>query len=275
MLGVNTYGIVGVMQRDFAGTLSFLADTGFEAVEALVIPKKNHRDLPMAITSESSFPAFAKEVKNYGMVIPSVMVFNRKGNRFLPRASVLRTMRVLRQEYGVQDFVFNAAFTDAKGAEFWAEYLSDLADALKKDDGRILFHNHDQELNTVCIDGETMCAMDYFFRLVSPDVLLELDIGWAGNGADEVELSRRYGDSIRILHLKDFAQGSRGKYHNPHVPKELFVPIGAGEIRTKEILNMRDQFPNFSGNVIIDQDFSVQDMLDDLREGYRNVRNMM
>lgn len=275
MIGVNTYGLIDIMQADFTGTLRVLVDTGFEAVEGLVVPKKDHRDLPLAITSESSFPAFAGEVKKYGMTIPSVHVFNRKGNRFLPRESVLRTVRELRHEFGVTDFVFSGAFSDAKGARFWAEYLSDLVQALQGDDCHILYHNHDHELTEICVDGEKVQAIDYFFRLLDRNVLLELDIGWAGNVSDEVVFAKRYADRIRTLHLKDFVHGSRGKYRNPYVPKELFVAIGEGEIKTKEILRLRNSLPNFSGSVIIDQDFSAGNMLEDLQTGFRNVENMM
>lgn len=275
MIGVNTYGLMPEMQEDFYGVLRRLADIGFDSIEALVIPKKIQAVPLGAVTTEGTFPAFVKAVRDCGMTVSSAMIFNRIEQRFLPRPSILRTIRFLRHTYGIQDFSFNAAFTDAKGARFWAEYLSDLEQELRGDDCHILFHNHDQELNKVCVDGEEMRAMDYFFRLVSPRVLLELDIGWAGNGADEVALAKQYADRVRILHLKDFAQGSKGKYHNPDVPRELFVPIGEGEIRTREVLDMRDSFRQFSGNIIIDQDCSMGDMLQDLRTGYYNVANMM
>ncbi len=275
MIGVNTYGLMGTMQEDFQGALRHLADTGFDSIEALVIPKKTSKVMHHAVTTETTFPAFAKAVQDHGMTVSSAMIFNRLDPRFLPKPSILRTLRFLRHEYGIRDFSFNGAFIDAKGARFWAEYLSDLAEKLREDDCNIIFHNHDQELNKVCVDGETMLAMDYFFRLVSPEVLLELDIGWAGNGADEVALAKQYADRIRILHLKDFAHGSKGKYHNPNVPEELFVAIGEGEIRTQEVLDMRAQFPKFSGSIIIDQDFSAGNMLEDLRTGYNNVMKML
>ncbi len=275
MIGVNTYGLMPSMQEDFEGSLRHLSETGFDTIEALVIPKKSKKSMHHAVTTELTFPAFAKAVQEHGMTVSSAMVFNRLGPRFLPKKSVLRTIRYLRKEYGIRDFSFNGAFTDAQGAAFWAKYLTDLYLEVRDDDIHIIFHNHDQELNLVTVHGQTMYAMDYFFQLVHPDVLLELDIGWAGNGADEVALARKYADRIRILHLKDFAHGTLGQYHNPNVPHEYFVPIGEGDIRTKEILDMRSDFPNFSGSIIIDQDFSVGDMLEDLRVGYHNVVKMM
>lgn len=275
MIAVNAYGLTDVMQKDFAGTLRTLADIGFDAIEGQIVPKKHSGDLPIAVTSEESFPVFAKEAAKYGMTVPSVQVFNRKGTRFLPRKSVLRTIRFLRHECGVAEFAFNAAFTDKPGAEFWADYLSEMAEAVQGDDCRILFHNHDQELNYVDVGEERMYAMDYFFRLASPKVLLELDIGWAGNGTDEVSIAKQYSQRIRILHLKDFARGSLGKFHNPNVPKEMFTPIGEGEIRTREILDLIDSFPVFSGITMIDQDFSPGDILQDLRIGYRNVSRFL
>lgn len=275
MIGVNTYGLMPSMQEDFEGSLRHLSETGFDTIEALVIPKKSKKSMHNAVTTELTFPAFAKAVQEHGMTISSAMIFNRLGPRFLPKKSILRTLRFLRNEYGIWDFCFNGAFTDAKGAAFWAKYLTDLYLELKDDDINIIFHNHDQELNYVTVDADTMYAMDYFFRLVHPNVLLELDIGWAGNAADEVALAQKYADRIRILHLKDFAHGALGQYHNPNVPHALFVPIGEGDIRTKQILDMRSQFPNFSGSIIIDQDFSVGNMLEDLRVGYNNVIDMM
>jgi sugar phosphate isomerase/epimerase len=188
---------------------------------------------------------------------------------------VIRTIRTLSREYGVESFVFSGAFTDTKGARKWAAYLNELAGALEGENCRIVYHNHDQELNLVTVTGRTMTALDYFFSLVREDVLLQLDIGWAGNGADEVALAKQYANRIYSLHLKDFVPGARGMHHNPNIPKALFAPIGEGEIRTAEVLALCDTFPHFSGQIIIDQDFSPTDILQDLKVGYQNVNTML
>lgn len=127
----------------------------------------------------------------------------------------------------------------------------------------------------VTVNGRSMTALDYFFSMLREDVLLQLDIGWAGVGGDEVALAIQYADRIHSLHLKDFIPGTRGNYHNPNVPVERFSAIGAGEIRTAEVLALRDTFSNFRGHIIIDQDYSANSLLEDIRTGYWNLRTML
>lgn len=275
MIGVNLWGLMPTAREDLPGLLQQLKTIGFDSVESMLIPKKRDSQITGAVSTQENFKTIYNEAKKCGLTVPGVHVFYKVGNRLLPKSSVIRTIRTLSREYGVETFAFSGAFTDAKGARKWAAYLNEITDALAEEPCKILYHNHDQELNLVTVRGKTMTALEYFFDLVDQRVLLELDIGWAGNGGDEMALAKQYADRIYILHLKDFVHGSLGKHHNPDVPKELFAPIGEGAIRTKEILDMRHDFPNFCGHIIIDQDFSATDLLEDLKVGYENVRNML
>lgn len=275
MIGVNLWGLIPNSRQDLPGLLRELKKIGFDSVESMLVPRKKDPYAKGAVSTETNFGAFFREARKQGLDVKSVHVFYKVGKKMLPKSSVIRSIRTLSREYGVESFVFSGAFTDAKGARKWAAYLNDLAEALEGENCRIVYHNHDQELQAVTVKGQTMTALDYFFSLVSKRILLQLDIGWAGMGADEIQMARKYADRIHSIHLKDFVPGTRGNYHNPNVPKERFSPIGEGEIRTAEILAMVDSFPNFGGQILVDQDFSAGDMLQDLHNGYRNVKTML
>lgn len=275
MIGVNLWGLIPNSRQDLPGLLRELKKIGFDSVESMLVPRKKDPYAKGAVSTESNFDAFFREGRKQGLDVKSLHVFYKVGKKMLPKSSVIRSIRTLSREYAVESFVFSGAFTDAKGARKWAAYLNDLAEALEGEPCKLVYHNHDQELRPVTVKGQTMTALDYFFSLVSKRILLQLDIGWAGMGADEIQMARKYADRIHSIHLKDFVPGTRGNYHNPNVPKERFSPIGCGEIRTAEILAMVDSFPNFGGQILVDQDFSAGDMLQDLHTGYRNVKTML
>lgn len=275
MLGVNLWGLMPLCREDLPGVLRRLKDMGAESVEGLLVPKKKDRFASGAVSTAESFGAFYAAARAAGLSVPSVHVFYRVGKRNIPLPGVISALRTLSREYGVESFAFSGAFTDAPGARKWARYMNTLARALEGEACSVVYHNHDQELHTVLVRGEEKLALDYFLELTREDVLLQLDIGWAGMGADEVALAQKHAGRIHSIHLKDFCPGSRGNYHNPQVPKDRFCPIGEGEIRTGEVLALRHTFPKFRGLVIIDQDFSAGDILEDIRLGCRNTMNYL
>lgn len=111
----------------------------------------------------------------------------------------------------------------------------------------------------------------YFYLAMWPT-----EIGWAGIAGDEQQTVKYYADRIAMLHLKDFYPDYRnGQYTRKNMPTEAFAAIGEGGIATKEILAIRETYPNFSGNIIIDQDKTTGDMLKALETGHRNIRTML
>jgi len=53
------------------------------------------------------------------------------------------------------------------------------AEAQSAENCRILYHNHDQELTKIQVNGEEMFALDHFMRRTSDNIMLQMDIGWA------------------------------------------------------------------------------------------------
>ena len=275
MIGVNTFGLIRKMQEDLSGTFSTIAKAGFDEVELLVIPKKKQGKLPVAIASEETVPLLINEAKKNGLSVRSAHVFGDFLCFLMPRKKLAAYLEKLHQLYGIKTFVFSGMFRDLRGAKKWARFLRELAETMTTDDCGILYHNHSQEFEMIQVGGMSTTALDYFFSLAGEKVGMQLDIGWAGIGGDEIEIVRKYASRIVSLHLKDFMPGTKGQFGNQNMPKERFCAIGDGEIRTAEILAMRNIFPEFNGSIVIDQDHSSTDILEDIQKGYQNIAAML
>ena len=275
MIGVNIFGLIHAIQTDMPGTFRQIAAIGFDEVELLALPKKAQGDAPLAITAEETMPRLMEQAKQCGMAVNSVHVFCIEEGKTMPSKAVAETIKWLKQQYGIENYVFSGMFTDKSGAEKWASYLREVAEITKPDGCRIVYHNHSQEFTPVVVDGNRMTALDHFFALAGQDIWLQLDIGWAGIAGNEQEIAEKYADRIVSIHLKDFIPGTRGSFQNQNMPQERFCAIGDGEIKIEQVLAQRDTFPNFTGSIIIDQDHSSTDMLDDIRRGYQNICAVM
>lgn len=260
MIGVNTFCFRREMGSNAGEIVKKLHKLGFEAVEPFVY-------------SEGALAAVKAEADKYGMAIPSIhLVFYGMEPTM---ENLTPYLKKLHREYGVQAFVISGHIQDAAGARQWASLMKTLGENLKEEGCTMVFHNHDSEIRTIEVDGEQVVGLDYFFSLAGEEVLLQLDIGWAGLYADELAVARRYKDRIHSLHLKDFHPGYRGKYTCHNIPVESFCPIGCGEIQNRAFVEMRKELPRFSGLVIIDQDNSSGDVMTDLATGIQNLRSWM
>ena len=257
MIGVNTFCLRRQMGTQGPALIEKLRDMGYDAIEPFV-------------HSEAALAAVKKETDRLGMAISSIHVvfYGMEATR----EALVPYFRKLHEGYGVDAFVISGHIKEAEDARRWAGLLKDLADELKEDGCRIVYHNHDSEIRNIDVDGKQITALDYFFEMAGPDVLLQLDIGWAGLYDDEVAVTKRYAERIHSLHLKDFHPGFRGKYTCTNIPQESFCPIGCGEIRCKETVALRNRMSNFSGSIVIDQDNSAGDIMEDLKTGVENVR---
>ena len=271
MIGVNVFGLIHAIQADMPGTFRQIAAIGFDEVELLALPKKEQGEAPLAIAAEETMPHLMEQAKQCGLAVNSVHVFCIEEGRLVPVKTVAETVKRLKRQFEIENYVFSGMFTDTDGAEKWASYLREVAETTKPDGCRIVYHNHSQEFTPVVVDGNRMTALDYFFALAGQNIWLQLDIGWAGIAGNEQEIVEKYAERIVCLHLKDFLPGTKGKFLNENMPQERFCAIGSGEIHTAQVLGRRHTFPNFKGSIIIDQDHSNTDMLDDIRLGYQNL----
>lgn len=273
MIGINFFGLIKNISNDFPGTIKSIKEAGFDQVELLLVLKKRQGLFPLALTSIGSLQKVMDELHKNGLTAHSAHVFASL-TPFSSARSTAEKLKKIRKEYGIDTFVFSGMFKDAKGAEKWAKYLSAIAAEVKDDGCKILCHNHSQEFEMITVDGKEITAFDYFFSIADSSIGMQLDIGWAGICFDEVEIAKKYADRIVSLHLKDFIPETRNRFTNENMPKERFCAIGSGEIKTAEIIAMRDSFPNFGGDIIIDQDHGA-DVIADMNTGFKNIQAML
>ena len=274
MIGVNSFGLINKMQDDMPGTMRAIANAGFDEVELLLLLKKKQWKIPIALAAKETIPLLIGEAAKCGLRVKSIHVFGSTLCFLIPRKKLARYFEELHCTYGIENFVFSGMFDDAKGAKKWALFLKQLSELIDTNNIRILYHNHSQEFEMLQINETSMSALDYFFSLAGEKVGLQLDIGWAGVGGDELAIAQKYADRIVSIHLKDFVPGTKGNFKNENMPKERFCAIGNGEIRTAEVLAIRDTFTLFNGSIIIDQDHSPTDILEDIRIGCQNIQVM-
>ena len=275
MIGVNVYGLLYEIQTDLTGTFRQIAAAGFDEVELLALPQKEQGEAPLAMAAEETMPRMIDQAKQCSLTVNSVHVLCIMENDIPPVKTVADTIRRLKHQFGIENYVFSGMYDNTAGAEKWAAYLRELAATTKSDGCRIVYHNHSQEFTPVAADGNRPTALDHFFASAGRDVWLQLDIGWAGIAGNECEIAEKYAERIVCLHLKDFVPGTKGKYYHQNMPDERFCAIGSGEIQTAQILELRHAFPNFMGSIIIDQDHSSTNMLDDIRLGQQNLCAML
>lgn len=271
MVGVNVFGLIGKIQEDMSGTFRAIANAGYDEAELVILLKKKQGKIPIGVATEETIPRLIKEANKHGLQVRSMHVFVGTLFFLTPKKILARCFTNLNHRYGIQTFVFSGLFRDAKGARKWAHALKQLSEMLQTEDIRILYHNHSQEFEMVKIGNKEMSAFDYFFSIAGDLVGLQLDVGWAGVCTDEINIAQKYADRIVSIHLKDFIPGTKGYFNNDNMPKERFCAIGTGEIQIPRFLAMRDSFSSFNGSIIIDQDYSVTDIFEDLRVGYQSV----
>lgn len=271
-IGTQTFGLGRELTEDFTGTLRKLHDIGFQAIEPAVIPVRKQGNMPRNMASVESFEVVANTVAQLGMQIPSVHMFAAYGMFTMPTETIVKSILEIHEKYGVRDFVISGMFHNLAGAKKYAKLIRTLSDKIRPHGCRILYHNHDDEFQKIRRRGNTQTAMDALRDLAGEDLLLQLDIGWAGMAGDEVKIAENYGNQIVSIHLKDFYPDYRSdRYCRKNLPTEAFAPIGSGAIATGKILAMTGHFQNFGGHIIIDQDKSDMDMLKALEIGYGNI----
>jgi sugar phosphate isomerase/epimerase len=90
----------------------------------------------------------------------------------------------------------------------YAEYLNDLGARARRAGQRLMVHNHNWEFQRVFGDRT---AFDILVQHTDKrNVVFQLDLYWATNGGgleNPVEVLERYGNRVKLFHVKDMAAG--------------------------------------------------------------------
>jgi sugar phosphate isomerase/epimerase len=133
-------------------------------------------------------------------------------------------------------------FTTAQQWIDYAEMLNRLGERAKQQGLTLLVHNHDREFTQV-YNGQT--AFDILMAHTDPRyVVFQLDLYWATfAGADPIELLERYGDRIKLFHVKDLANGTFANVGEGTIDFPAIFELAKGKVRLYSVEHDRTQAP--------------------------------
>ena len=272
IIGTQTFGLKDELNKDFDQTLREVCDMGFQTVEPLILFQEVQGQKDKNLWSYETFRRAKELLDVSGVRVTQVHVGAGVGLFTMPAKTIVDNVKYLKENFGVTGFVFSGVFRSKTVAKKWGKLLHDVAAEVSPYGCYVLYHPHNDEFMKV---RETENALDIFFQYAGDNVYLQLDIGWAALAADELRIAKKYGRRIMSLHCKDFyEQGLTGQYTRKNMPIEVFAPIGEGKIKTRELVGFCQTLPNFNGTVIIDQDKSAGNMMEDLEKGYLNLKEL-
>jgi len=136
----------------------------------------------------------------------------------------------------------------------FAKQADEMAVRLKEHGIDLYYHNHHVEF--VKYDGKYLLDI---IRENAPHLGFELDIHWIHRGGEnEVEIIKKYANSIRLLHLKDYRIAEfhipedRSKFAEAFSGIVQFAEVGEGSLPIKECIEAG--FAGGSKYFLIEQD---------------------
>lgn len=217
-IGLELYSVRGELARDLPNTLRAVAKIGYEIVEFY------------APYYDWTFP-YAKTVRTLmdDLGLRCYSTHNRI-NSFTPGDTMAKAIE-LNQIIGSRLLVMASAPGYANGLEGWKRLCGELTTAVEQFKPHGLaagFHNHQTEW--VALDGDKR-IMDVLAANTPKEFVLQLDVGTCVHaGADPVAWIKANPGRIKVIHLKDWAPGTRAQ------EKEYRVLFGEGTSPWKEIV---------------------------------------
>ncbi len=208
-IGTQLIGLKNELEQDLPGTLRRLREIGFDTVEPMVLFQKEQAGRTKNLWTQETLTEALPILKELDMPISSCHIGVGIGWLSMPPKMIAENVLSIQERTGIHDYVISGNFNSAAKARHWAKIMRKTSDMVHPNGARILCHNHDGEHTKVRGKNGQCEALDVFFDYAGPDVMLELDIGWAAVAGDEIATAAHYADRVALLHLKDFYPGFR------------------------------------------------------------------
>ncbi|GAA5221747.1 sugar phosphate isomerase/epimerase family protein [Membranihabitans marinus] len=202
------------------------------------IPSTLDRIKALGITNmefSSLFGASARDLRSMlderGMICTSYGTSYSRIQEDLDK--VISEAKTLGAKYVRVAYISHTAPFDKSHADHAIEVFNTAGKKLKENGLTFCYHNHGYEFRPYK-DGT---FYDYIVENTDPNyVSFELDILWVAHpGHDPVALIQKYGDRMRLMHLKDLKKGVVGDFSG-RTPVENDVVLGTGQIDMKGVL---------------------------------------
>lgn len=217
-VGIQLYSVRDLMNQDPLNTIGQVAEAGYKYLEAA-----NHKALEddgvgFGVSPEELNDVMARS----GSRIISAHIFPFNEENY-------KRVIAYNQKIGNHTVVYPMEiFKDYDDTMRKVELCEKMGKMAAEEGMQFLYHNHFQELQE--FNGQTV--MDLIVKNTDPEhVNLELDTFWVlRGGVDPVELMKKYGTRIKMLHQKDLAKDTK-------TPVNMFDVVGRDTYITREVFN--------------------------------------
>lgn len=266
-VGVNLYGLVDELHQNKEKTLEAVAEIGFSFVEVMMAFEEDYEmyrqipELSERLSSESMVEELIPQLENIGIVVGSCHIGFKPGTTILDYEKRLIDFA---KRTGIRNYVVSLIFGELDFTKMHITAFNEAVPRLEEQGIHLMYHNHFHEFAPIKELNEESNYLEYFLANTKNSVKLQLDIGWVDyTGRDVTEFVKNYCHRISALHLKDLA-----KNVTEENLQESFVALGKGRVPIKEILQMVDEMTIVKYGIVIDQDKSNENILEDLRFGW-------
>ncbi|UCF35975.1 MAG: sugar phosphate isomerase/epimerase [Acidobacteriota bacterium] len=247
-IGIQLYTVRGLSRDDFQGTLAKVAKIGYknfefagygdlaaEGVNSLMANLGTqacgtHEGFQKFEADAAAVVSFNRAIKTPYVVVPSMPREARSG--------------------GVAEI------------EQFAAGLNKYGEMVKQAGMQLCYHNHSFEFEKAA-DGRTI--WEVLMEASDPNLVkAEVDIAWVYNAdVDPVELLGKYGDRVKLLHMKDLDKDRN------------LTPVGEGEIDLKAVVAKAKQIGVEWYIVEQDRTREGKEILDEVAISFKNLTSLL
>jgi sugar phosphate isomerase/epimerase len=250
-IGVQLYTVRDLTAKDFPGTVKKVAELGYRYVELA-----GYGNLKTA-------QEVKKALDDAGLKAPSghwAIDILRKESEL---QRVMDEAQLLGMQHVVVPFLPAEMHKDADAWKHTAELINEIGSYFHGVGIELAYHNHAFEFERK-YDADKY-GYDLLFENTQPHLVkAEIDVYWMkAGGVDPIAYINKFADRVRLLHLKDMADGADKK----------FAPVGTGTIDYKAVLAAAEKNDVRWGLVEQDKTYETAP-LDALRTSLENLRKL-
>ena len=267
--------------KDFEGTLTYLKDHGFTALEPILLFGSDKESLQPAIQGLAEafggkIPGcvwMAEEAADRIEAVRAAGLEVESAHLFLTDVyeGLLEEITPEIIEFGIRNRIFHFGVSFMlDGKKKADQYIPRMiAVSASFSDAKMFFayHNHNMELTEM---ENGISVLEYVMDAV-PKLSLQPDIGWLEAGGGSIgQIMDKYSDRIHSIHFKDMILDPK-----PEGMNIVCTPIGSGDVNSAEVMPYILRCPLLEHGLVIDQDNARTAMLDELVQGRAYIYNSL
>jgi sugar phosphate isomerase/epimerase len=218
-LGLELYSLRNELKKDLGGTLKTVRAWGFEHVELAGLPPMKPEETARALKTADL------------RAVSAFIDYERFRDDF---TGVVRDARTQGLEYLICGWIPHEKTLTREDVDRAIASFNTWGAAAARENLRLGYHVHGYEF-VASPDGTLMHTL---FSGTDPErVDFEMDIFWVvRGGGDPVALLERFGNRIRLVHVKDIRRGTETGVTTGQAPDEASVTLGTGMIDVPAVL---------------------------------------